>query len=241
MDVTAIKPQRLLQRAGRVQDVLRAMPQTRSLCGAALCLAIRQLAKTAAQPHTDVLRPQDDTLENTEVTFNKDYNATEREALKCATFLLSVFQSHPTLRNVCAEELPTAMLNFWMEAERKAEQAPQALPSPKAEEAVSEAGTFSQKERPEIAAQSLSETTSCNDAPSMLPETEPEADCHEPAFPSLPSTTDTPEEAVDTVGNGVQNTEIHLEHSRRGRRHCGKRRAKHRNRRTNRKRKVFPP
>ncbi len=166
------------------------------------------MAKTAAQPHTDVLRPQDNTLENTEATFNKDYNATEREALKCATFLLSVFQSHPTLRNVCAEELPTAMLNFWMEAERKAEQAPQALPSPKAEEAVSEAGTFSQKENPEKAAQSLSETTSCNVPLSVPSETEPEAHCHEPAFSPLPSVSNAPEEAVDIVGNGVQNTEI---------------------------------
>ncbi len=118
MDVTAITPQRLLQKAGSVQDVLKAMPQARSLCGTELCLAIRQRAEDLKRPQGDVLRPQPDaTLENpSDATFKTEKTTTEREALKCAAFLLSVFRNHPTLRTVCAEQLPAALLDLWTEA-----------------------------------------------------------------------------------------------------------------------------
>ena len=118
MDVTAITPQRLLHKAGLVQDVLRAMSLPRNLCGAELCLAIRQQAKPTDPPQSNVLRPQDATLENpVKRPFKNRKTSTERDALKCATFLLSVFHHHPSLRNVCAEQLPTAILNLWIEAD----------------------------------------------------------------------------------------------------------------------------
>ncbi len=164
MDVTAITPQRLLQKAGSVQDVLKAMPQARSLCGTELCLAIRQRAEDLKRPQGDVLRPQPDaTLENpSDATFKTEKTTTEREALKCAAFLLSVFRNHPTLRTVCAEQLPAALLDLWTEAGSEVTStASRHTPSAPLTDTDSTAHT-SVRAAAETAAETVAQPTSCS-------------------------------------------------------------------------------
>ncbi len=199
MDVTAISPKRLLHSAGLVQDVLRAMPQTRKLCGAELCLAIRQQAKQTDCPQSEILRPQDATLENASwAAFKKENSTTEREALKCATFLLSVFNHHPALRNVCAEQLPTALLNLWIEADHTPQRpltsaiSPSLCPTPSVQES---------------SAKNDAKTTSCLDASAEPSETSATSVALT-ASVSPQTTAETPFEQTDeSENNGVQNAE----------------------------------
>lgn len=181
MDVTAISPQRLLHNAGLVQDVLKALPQTRKLCGAELCLAIRQQAKQTNSPQSNGLRPQDATLENpADATFKTEKSTTEREALKCATFLLSVFNHHPSLRTVCAEQIPTALLNLWIEADHTQQHPltsatpPSHSPTPSGQENTAEDGAKTTSCQNASPAPSGTSAESTAPTSSVSPQTSPE-------------------------------------------------------------------